>query len=70
MPLESTSATHWLSALPAHEEPEPWIRAYDGAALAKASWEDLEQAVERATRTSSLTVEHFGAYAPTRSELD
>lgn len=39
-------------------------------ALAAASWEEVEPAIVRATRTSSLTVERYGAYAPTRTELD
>lgn len=39
-------------------------------ALATATWDDVEPAVARATRTSAITVEHYGSYAPTRTELD
>ncbi len=38
--------------------------------LAAATWDEVESAVARATRTSSLTVGRFGSYAPKRDELD
>lgn len=39
------------------------------AALARATWEDVQPAVAMAARTSGITVSHAGAYAPRREEL-